>query len=743
MLRRLCHEAILMRPLPAPMRRLLWLSGVLYVLYLIVGNAFLNSPFAAATVNRQPEIFHAQWAWAWTLWPGQIYADDLQLHGHARKLLWSAQGESASGRIMLWPLLRRELRFGPVHTRAVKLDIHPTTIDQKPTRGRGDAWRVTLDRVSTRSLQQLRFGDLVVAGAGAGAGELGFTHLLRGGATAIFPSRVRLSAASVHYQQLQLLHDATLDIRFAFDPFTHEQPPGAQKLERAVVHVIAEGVTPAIALGADKNGAQAVTLSPLAGHLSADFSLDHGTLLPGGRLQWNAPVAITDADGTQQQRHGQLDLVVQPGAVMLHARIPPPPDAGNVTPPNQLEAHLQFASRRVLPWRSSSDVLRLLSGSVDGRWHFASLGWLAPLTMSKPWLHLNGAGDIAGAVRLDAGRLAAGTRIDVPQVALVADILDNVFAGQAHAQARLVAGNGGARLLADLLMDRFTLAPHGAPAKAYLRGRALQVNLQSSDDLAQFRQAFTARLHFDDADIPDLRAYNRYLPGKSLYFLHGSGHMSTDFTVDGNGDVSAGRMQMDSSAARLALGVSHLIGKLSMDTRIDRAKKRPGKAFDLQDFTLGLDGVRAEGSDAPPWWAKVTLQHGRLDWDRPMRLRGSATLVMKDVSLLLSLFADRSAFPKWITKVIDDGRATAHAEVEAQRGDFILDHLVATNQRVDLFAHLRIRDGKPRGDLYARWGVLGLGVALADGKREFHLLHAQRWYRAQPDLIPAEATVTP
>ncbi len=135
-----------------------------------------------------------------------------------------------------------------------------------------------------------------------------------------------------------------------------------------------------------------------------------------------------------------------------------------------------------------------------------------------------------------------------------------------------------------------------------------------------------------------------------------------------------------------------------MDTRLARAH-RIGHAFDLDGFTLGLDGVRVVGSRAPPWLARITLQQGRLEWDRPMRVRGSATLVMKDVSLLLSLFADRSAFPKWIANVVNDGPATARAEVEAQRGDVILDHLVASNRRVQLFAHLRIRNGKPSGDL--------------------------------------------
>ncbi|WP_377304083.1 hypothetical protein [Rhodanobacter umsongensis] len=722
------------------MRRLLWLLGVLYALYLIGGNLFLNSPLASAEVNRKPEVFHAQWTWAWTLWPGDIHAHGLRLHGQARQLLWSAQGDAASGRIMLWPLLRHQLRLGPVRTSAVSLDIQPTTIDLKPPPWRRDAWRITADRVSTLSLRQVRLGALVAEGDGEA--ELGFTHQLRGGSTAIFPSHVLMPNARVHYARRELLRDARLDVHFAFDPFTHDQLPGWQKLERAKIHAVIEGTTPAIALGADKAAALATRRSSQGGHLSADLLLDHGTLAPGGRLQWNAPVAITDADGTQQQRRGQLDLAVQAAAVMVDARIPPPAGPGGATAPNQLEAHLQFASRHVFPRRSASEVLRLLSGSVEGRWHFASLGWLTPLAMSRPWLRLDGAGDIVGALRIDAGRLAPGTRVDVPKAALVANILDNVFAGAAQARARVVAGAGGARLLADLAVERFTLAPRMAAGQAYLRGRALQVNLQSSDDLARFREAFTARLHFADADIPDLRAYNRYLPGKSLYFLQGTGRMSTDFSIDGHGDVSAGRMQMSSAAARLALGVSRLAGKLTMDTRIDRAQ-RAGHAFELKNFTLNLDGVRVEGSSAPPWWARVTLQQGRLDWDHPMRLRGSATLVMKDVSLLLSLFADRSAFPSWIANLINVGQATAHARVEAQRGDFILDHLVGSNERIDVFAHLRVSDGKPSGDLYARWGVLGLGVALADGKRHFHLLHARRWYQAQPDLLPAEATSAP
>ncbi|MEP7185233.1 MAG: hypothetical protein ABI767_05280 [Rhodanobacter sp.] len=725
-----------MRKLSTPLRRLLWTLGGLYAVYLVAGNIYLNSALASSNVNHEPVTFQATWSGAWTLYPGQVVLHDLYIRGHARKLLWDARGNTVTGRIMLWPLLRRELRFGHVFATEVKVAIRRTKQDNSPPPWQPDAWHLRVDRLTTQSLRQLRF-DQLVADSDNGSGTVGFTHQLRGGATRILPSHLLMSHAQLHWGQQALLHDARMETRFHFDAFTHEQPPGWRKVERGSGHLTIEGSTPAIALGADTSGALSAKLSPLGGHVSADITIDHGVLQPGGRLQWNAPVAITEADGTQQRRRGQLDLAVQPQGLAIHARVPPPQGDEAVTAPHQLEAHLDYASRSLLPPDSLSDGLRKLSGSIDGAWHFASLQWLTPMVMSKPWLSLDGAGDIVGALRIVNGTLAGGSHVEVPAVTLAATILDNVFAGSAHAQAHIDGDDNGGKLLAALDVEHFTLAPRSMPKQAYLRGDNLQVNLQSSNDLARFRQAFTARMAFSDAEIPDLRAYNRYLPGKSLEFLGGKGHMSTQFSIDGNGDVSAGRMQMTSAGARLALGVSRLRGNLSMDTRLERAK-RNGHAFDLDDFSLSLDGVLVEGSSAPPWWAQITLKQGQLNWDKPMQLRGDATLEMKDVSLLLSLFADRSAFPKWITNVINDGRATAHARVEAQKGDFVLDQLKASNKRVDLFAHLRIRDGKPQGDLYARWGILGLGVALADGERDFHLLHAERWYTSQPDLIPSD-----
>lgn len=720
-----------------PLRPALCLAGTLYALYLIAGNVFLNTRIGVDIINRRPVTFHAQWAWALTLWPGHIYARHPLLGGQSRKVLWQVVATSAHGRIRLLPLLDRELRFAPIEGNGVSVAIQPTTTTNVPPPWRRDAWHVAFDRIETRTLRQVRIGPAVLEGEGNA--QVRFIHQLRGGATEIEPSHVRLSNMRLRYGGQPLLHDARIDARFSLGPFTHEQPYGVRKVNVAAGHVTLEGHTVPVALGANRQGAAAGRLSVLDGHVSADFSLDHGQLAPGGTLQWSAPVAITDADGSQQHRRGQLDLAVQADGVAIHARVPPPPGQRGRDDANQFRADLTYASRQLLP-HDVPELLRRLSGTAAWRWHFASLRWISPLLAAKPWLQLDGAGDFEGALKIDAGKLAPGSRVDVPHVALTADILDNVFAGNARAQGRVVADPGGPRSVVDMTVDRFTLAPRTDAGKPYLQGNALKLDLRSSADLVTFGRQFVARLHFADATIPDLRSYNRYLPGESLRFLGGKGGLGADFTIDGKGDVRKGRMQFDADAAQLALGVSRLRGNLRLDTQLVRAT-RSGHAFDLEGFALQVDGMHVHGSHDPPWWARATLKNGQLDWDKPMRLRGDVTLVMKDVSLLLSLFADRSAFPKWIASLIDAGQATARARVETQRGDFVLDQLVASNRRVDLLARLRVRDGQPQGDLYARWGVLGVGVALAGGERDFHLLGARHWYDAQPPLLPANAPV--
>jgi hypothetical protein len=40
------------------------------------------------------------------------------------------------------------------------------------------------------------------------------------------------------------------------------------------------------------------------------------------------------------------------------------------------------------------------------------------------------------------------------------------------------------------------------------------------------------------------------------------------------------------------------------------------------------------------------------------------------------------------------------------------------------------------GDLLARWGVLSVGVEIADGQRDLHAVGAAKWFAGRPELPP-------
>ncbi|NLB15042.1 MAG: hypothetical protein GX826_13685, partial [Gammaproteobacteria bacterium] len=48
----------------------------------------------------------------------------------------------------------------------------------------------------------------------------------------------------------------------------------------------------------------------------------------------------------------------------------------------------------------------------------------------------------------------------------------------------------------------------------------------------------------------------------------------------------------------------------------------------------------------------------------------------------------------------------------------------------------RLGEQSPDGQLYARWGLLGMGLQLAHGEREFHLAGAKKWFDEQAAYLP-------
>ena len=402
-----------------------------------------------------------------------------------------------------------------------------------------------------------------------------------------------------------------------------------------------------------------------------------------------------------------------------------------------LRADLRVADRRIGPddWLRP---VRALGGTVETQWPAVPLRWIDVILRDVDWLAFDGRADLDADVRLHEGQLQPGSRIDLDDAALTARVLDNRFSGNAHAHMRMRDDpEVGQRTTIGIVLDRFTLAPESAPDRIDLRGRDLRLDLSSTGTLAEFHERLDARLRFDDAQVPDLRTYNRYLPGDSARLVGGSGHASGDIRLDNGGEMIGGRMRVRGQDVRVALGPSQLSGNVDLDSRLSRMQ-RVGRRYKIDAMALRLDGVRLDGSggDDAPWWAKLALENGTLDWREPFEVSGRGRVDMRDVSVLLGLFAERSVFPRWIGNLIDSGEAHATGDLRLRGNELVFDRVQASNDRIDMQARLRIAGGTPNGDLYARWGVLGMGVELQGGDRKLHIAGARDWYESRPPLLP-------
>lgn len=715
------------------LRRLATIALALFAIYLVAGNLFLNTALGPWAINRKPERFALQWSHGLTWWPGFVALWNVQTRGHVRRVQWSAQAERARGRIALLPLLSRELRFPSIDAREVRGTIDRVEAEILPQAPHPGGWVLRFDRIATASLRRARIEGFEIEAAGSAA--FGFRKQLRGGPMEVLPSQAALSAVRLTASGHELLRDAKLEATFAIARHLRADAPGLAKLALTDAQLRIDGVVSGLAVDLDPAGHWRGSLADGAdaGRLSADLDLRRGTLLPGGRLDLELPLSATRGS-THVAEAAKLHAEVGTDDIHLRIDLPPPPEGEG-----SVRADLRIAANRIeLPFDARA-LLPRVSGTLDLDWHFDSLAWLGPLLVKAPWLVLEGAGRVEAALRIKDGRLEPGSRVEVPAVELAADIAAHRFGGKARASGRLDAGEDGAlQARVDLALDRYEVAALGALDKPLMHGRDLRIELAAAGALDDFRESARARLVFKDADVPDLRAANAWLPGDALNLLGGRTRIGADLALDAAGRIGHGRVGVQGRGARVRLGAINLSGDFDLDARIG-GSDLAARHFDLDDTRLRLRKVKvvdAGRTAGENWWANITLPRGRIEAKQPLAVDAHADIEMQDVGLLLALFTRHRDYPKWALRLVDAGALRAHGRMRIDGRKLAFDKVEASNDRFGVKARLRIAGERPRGDLLLTWRALGLGLEIDGDHREFHFLRAGAWYDGRPALLP-------
>ena len=715
---------------PRWLRRTLWSLLFAWAAYLVLANLFLNT-LLGPLANRRPDAFQASWGPAYTLFPGHVVARDLQLRGQVRDIAWDVQAASASGRVALLPLLRKEVRIPSVVATGVGGGARHVDRHREPPPPREGGWTLLFERIASDSLRRGYFDELVLEGDGTAT--FGFSKQLRGGPMQVFESSVRFDGARVLADGTRLLDGASLGGNFSIARHRREQAPGLRKL------LLTDGKLDLDAEGAslrgyfDPQGRFRVAVTPGGGRLQARLVMDDGVLQPGGSMVWTAPVHGTGLTGNALDDALRLEVHVGED---IGLRLQVPQREGGAL---ELDADLRLQGRQLPVQGDLSGLLPRASGHVVGQWHFGSLGWVAPMFNAPPWLALEGAGELHADLHFEAGQARPGSSIELPDVAAVATVMGNGISGQGRVRADLGSNAQGAlqsRLLVDLEQYSITGATPGAAP--YAKGTDLQLRMTidglpaRGDALA----ATTAHLVFTDAVVPDLRVYNRFL-SRQMRIDGGHGTASADLQLDGRGNIGHGVVRIQGDNARMSMAGHRLQGDLELDLRLAGADLQQ-RRFDLDGSQVRLRDVGfhdAAGQSRDGWWAKIDLPKARIELGEAGSVAGNVKVQARDVGFLLDLFGGERGQPRWMDRLVDAGQANARARVRWQGDSLVLDQMHASNDRYDVQARLRLEGRQPHGQLLARMGRLSAGVELAGGERRMHLLRAPEWFHSHPPLL--------
>lgn len=711
------------------LRRGLIVLAATYALYLMAGNAFLNTALGARALNAKPERFQMHWSSGRTWWPGRVSLRDVVLRGQSRRLVWETRAMRLEGRIALWPLLSRRLHVSDVRADEVHGGVRRVERDLVAPPARAGGWELQFDRIVSASVRRAYFDGLVLEGDGTV--QVGFYKQLRGGPMALMPSVVRFRQARLAYAGAEVVREADAQVRFAMDRHRRDEAAGIDKLLKTELAVALKGKTSGVDITIGPDGKGALRLVPGTGMADLDVVFARGRLAPGSRVRWSMPLGGHDATGATRRDALGLALAVDRDIVVKATM--PRRDDGRMS----LDADLTLRGNDV-PLKRFASLLPRASGHVVGDWHFSSLRWLSDMVAQAGWLSFDGAGDVHADVRVAGGRLAAGSRIAVPGVDAVAEVMGNRVRGRARAELQLDAGAQDQLIpRLQVVMEHFQVASSKAPAAVYVQGRDLRLSVNAAGDPARLRDTLEARVTFAGARVPDLRVYNAFLPSAQMRFDGGAGTLSGDLSLDAAGEVGHGTLRVAGRGARMHLAGMQLRGDIDLDLKLRRADLKQ-RAFVADGSTLRLGNIgftEPGGESRRGWWARIRLDRARLDVDSPASASGGAEVTMRDVGFLLALFSRQKEYPAWVYKLVDAGQAQVRGRVHWRGDTLVLDRMRAVNDRYEVLARLRLQGAQRQGDLYARWRALSLGVEMRGAQRRFHPVGAKTWYDGRPHYL--------
>ena len=291
-----------------------WLKGAagarlaLAALYIVGANIFLNSDAAFELINRKPEKLWIRWDQGWTIVPGMVTVQGLEIRGQTRRFQWYARVDEIRTWVALTALVRKTFRTNSMRGHGLKFymrqrlapeaepwqetdltppipglsnppkpppeELYPPTTPKRP-------WTIELNDALITDLREIWIERLRFEGEGQAQGSM--THVVKG-TVEVPAASVTLSARDVRVGTESAIKNVELSAQVTLERFHPKKQKGLEVLRFISGSVrIAGGLDNLDFLKAFFRQAPWLRIDG-KGRLDADFRLDKGMLAPGTRI---------------------------------------------------------------------------------------------------------------------------------------------------------------------------------------------------------------------------------------------------------------------------------------------------------------------------------------------------------------------------------------------------------------------------------------------------------------------------
>ena len=303
--------------------RILWISALIFGLYLVIGNGILRTRILRDILSGQPEARLVDYQTAYSIIPGRVHLEGLRIRGRERSVEWLLAIDRADVQISLFDLLRRRfhatsirasgvsfrarLRIDPADSSAEVLAAlppipgfaDPPTADLGPERlpltdAEYDRWSIDLEDVSVDHVREVWVHTL----RGQGDSHVHGRWLFRPERwLEMGPATIDASAVELSYGGLPLAVGVEGKLVATIHPFDVRQYEGLEFFN----HVSADGQLHGRSMTANTlrslKLSNDVIFSHGEGPIDGRLVMDHGSIATGTSLRTEAPDSEVDVAG--------------------------------------------------------------------------------------------------------------------------------------------------------------------------------------------------------------------------------------------------------------------------------------------------------------------------------------------------------------------------------------------------------------------------------------------------------------